>query len=601
MYLNEEDSTVDRKTDDSDVYGTDEDHTHGYGSDAIADAIRQTAVPYVALTPGASFRGLHDSIVNHLGDRDPQILMCLHEEHAVAIAHGYAKVTGEPLAVALHSNVGLLHASMAIFNAYADRVPMLVVGADGPSDAAKRRPWIDWLHTVSDLGAIVRDFVKWDDRAESAAAAVPMLLRGDQLTRTAPTAPVFVALDTTAQEAVLRAAPLDMRPLAPIPAPLAATSSIDDAREALRDASRVVILAGKVGRSQEAWDERVALAEALGARVITNHRQGAAFPTAHPLHAGTPLRLLDAERRKLLAEADCILSLDWVDLGGTLEQVIAGSEKSPTVIHASLEHNLLSGGGKLHYAAPRVDIHLTCTSDDAVRSLLPLVSEHSLSDEYVLQELARSERSSDAAGAVTTTDIQASLSEAVRDDDVTLTRVAFGWDFSHWPLNGPLDYLGADGGGGIGSGPGMSVGSALALRGRNRLPIAILGDGDYLMGVTALWTASRYDIPLLVIVANNRSYFNDEAHQQEVANTRGRPVKNAHVGIHIDGPAPDLAGLARAQGFAAIGPVSTQAELDEALREAANIVRNAGRVLVDVRVAPGYGRATTMSFSSPDA
>jgi thiamine pyrophosphate-dependent acetolactate synthase large subunit-like protein len=549
MHLDQEDSTVDRKTDNADVYG----------SDVIANAIRQTSVPYIALTPGASFRGLHDSIVNHLGDHDPKILMCLHEEHAVAIAHGYAKVTGEPLAVALHSNVGLLHAAMAVFNAYADRVPMLVVGADGPSDAAKRRPWIDWLHTVSDLGAIVRNFVKWDDRAESASAAVPMLLRGDQLTRTAPTAPVFVALDTTAQEGVLKTAPPDVRPLVPIPAPRADGDSIDQAREALQDASRVVILAGRVSRSQEAWDQRVALAEALGARVITNHRQGAAFPTTHPLHAGTPVRFLDSERQKLLAEADCILSLDWVDLGGTLEQVFGDGPHEAKIVHASLEHNLLSGGGKLHYAVPRVDIHLTCTSDEAVRALLPLLSGHSPHAEYALQELAPPAPAIAEASALTTTDIQVSLFEAVRGDAVTLTRVAFGWDFSYWPLSGPLDYLGADGGGGIGSGPGMSVGSALALRASNRLPIAILGDGDFLMGVTALWTASRYDIPLLVIVANNLSFFNDEAHQREVADVRSRPAENAHVGIHIDEPAPDLAGFARAQGFAAIGPVSMSA------------------------------------------
>ena len=118
-----------------------------WGSDALAELLRRLDLPYIALVPGSSYRGLHDSLVNYNGNRDPQLLVCLHEEHAVAIAHGYAKVTGRPLAVAIHSNVGLMHATMAIYNAYCDRVPMLIIGATGPVDAARRRPWIDWIHT----------------------------------------------------------------------------------------------------------------------------------------------------------------------------------------------------------------------------------------------------------------------------------------------------------------------------------------------------------------------------------------------------------------------------------------------------------------------
>ena len=140
-----------------------------YGSDCVAEVIRALGIPFVALNPGASFRGLHDSLVNHLGNRDPQMLLCLHEEHAVAIAHGWAKVTGRPMAVALHSNVGLMHGTMAIYNAWCDRVPMLVIGATGPVDAAKRRPWIDWIHTARDQGALVRNFTKWDDQPASPA------------------------------------------------------------------------------------------------------------------------------------------------------------------------------------------------------------------------------------------------------------------------------------------------------------------------------------------------------------------------------------------------------------------------------------------------
>jgi acetolactate synthase-1/2/3 large subunit len=133
-----------------------------FGSDAIADVLRQLDITYMAMNPGASFRGLHDSLVNHLGNERPQMLVCLHEEHAIGIAHGYAKVAGQAMAAAIHANIGVMHASMGIFNAWCDRVPMLILGATGPMDAARRRPGIDWQHTARDQGAMIRDYIKWD-------------------------------------------------------------------------------------------------------------------------------------------------------------------------------------------------------------------------------------------------------------------------------------------------------------------------------------------------------------------------------------------------------------------------------------------------------
>ena len=130
-----------------------------WGSDVIAQSIRETNVPYITINPGASFRGLHDSIVNYLGNESPKIILCLHEEHAVSIAHGYAKVAEKPLATILHSNVGLMHGSMSIFNAFCDRVPILIFGATGPIDAIQRRPWIDWVHTSQDQAGLIRNFI----------------------------------------------------------------------------------------------------------------------------------------------------------------------------------------------------------------------------------------------------------------------------------------------------------------------------------------------------------------------------------------------------------------------------------------------------------
>ena len=149
----------------------------GFGSDSIADLLRALDFDYIALTPGASFRGLHDSLVNYLGNKKPKILLCVHEEHAVAIAHGYARVTGKPMAVALHANVGLMHATMAIFNAWCDRIPIFMLGGVGPMDAVKRRPWVDWIHTSRDLGALIRGYTKWDDQPGSITAALESMVR----------------------------------------------------------------------------------------------------------------------------------------------------------------------------------------------------------------------------------------------------------------------------------------------------------------------------------------------------------------------------------------------------------------------------------------
>src|SRR6476661_119376 len=174
-----------------------------FGSDAIAQMLRELGIPYLALNPGASYRGLHDSLVNVLGNERPQMLLCLHEESAVSIAQGFAKVAGRMMGVVLHSNVGLMHATMSIFNAWCNRVPVLLLGATGPVDAAKRRPWIDWIHTAADQGALVRDYVKWDDQPGSIPAALEALARAVQLSATPPQAPVYVNLDAALQESPL--------------------------------------------------------------------------------------------------------------------------------------------------------------------------------------------------------------------------------------------------------------------------------------------------------------------------------------------------------------------------------------------------------------
>jgi len=559
-----------------------------FGSDVVADTLRALHLPYIALNPGASFRGLHDSLVNFLGNAAPQMLLCLHEEHAVAIAHGYAKVTGKPLAVAVHSNVGLFHASMAIFNAWCDRMPVIVLGATGPVDAAKRRPWIDWIHTARDQGALVRPYVKWDDQPASPLALRESLLRAAWLATTPPMAPVYVNLDAELQEAQLDAPlpPIDCGRYRPDALPAPAGDAIAAAADLLRSARSAVFLIGRVTRDVTAWQARVRLAEALGARVVTDLKTGAAFPTDHPLHVGSPALLLQADAAAAIASADVIVSLDWVDLAGTLRSACNG-EPSGKVVHVSLDHQLHNGWSMDHQGLPPVDVHLAATPEAAVPMLEAALGTPGAGRVYTPRAHAFTPAPV-AAGRMTTDDLAVALRAAVGGRRASLAHVPLSWNGAAWPFRHPLDYLGSDGGAGIGGGPGIAVGAALALEGSDVLALAVCGDGDFLMGATAIWTAVHYRIPLLVAVANNRSFYNDEVHQERVARMRGRPVENKWIGQRIADPDVDIAAMARAQGAQGYGPVADPGELAAVFAEAVRAV-DAGQVaVVDVRVEPGY-------------
>ncbi len=568
-----------------------------FGSDAIAEALRALKIPYVALNPGASYRGLHDSLVNHLGNDAPRMLLCLHEEHAVAIAQGWAKVTGTPMLAAVHSNVGLFHATMAIFNAWCDRMPVIVLGATGPVDAAKRRPWIEWIHTAHDQGAIVRPYVKWDAQPASPEAAREALFRAAWLARTAPMGPVYVNLDAGLQEEPLAAPlpPVDPARFMPPVASGAPDRLVAEALAMLEHAARPLILMGRVSRDEAAWATRVRLAEALGAQVVTDLKIGAAFPTDHELHAAAPGVFPLPAAGRAIAQADVILSLDWVDVAGTLRTACNGTP-SAKVIQVSLDHALHNGWSMDHQGLPPVDLFLAADPDLVAGAMLDLLHPEG----PVLEQPPVQPPEAAEEGALVVPVMAAALRRAVGDRPVSLLHLPLSWDGASWPFRHPLDFLGSDGGGGIGGGPGISVGAALALRGSGRLPVSICGDGDFLMGATALWTAVHYRIPLLIVVANNQSFFNDEVHQEKVARMRGRPVENKWIGMRMTDPEIDLAGLARAQGATGFGPVRETADLAGVFAEAIAVVEAGGVAVVDVRVAPGYtpAMATALTRSS---
>ena len=569
-----------------------------WGSDAIAETLRRLDIPYLALNPGSSYRGLHDSLVNYLGNTRPQLLLCLHEENAVAIAHGYAKASERMMGAVVHYNVGLMHATMAVYNAWCDRVPMLLLGATGPVDAVKRRPWIDCIHTSRDQGALIRDYTKWDDQPSSIPAAQEALLRAVQIARTAPCGPTFVNLDVGLQEAKIGPAPAQpdagryQAPQALLPAP----ELVKQAAQLLSHAKNPVIMMGRVSRSEAGWRARMALAEKLNAKVLTDLKTAASFPTDHPLHLSAPGIFLLPKTLAELKDADVLLSLDWMDLGGTLRQAWGSDPVSAKVIQVSLDQLSHRGWGMEYFGLSPMDHYLMCEPDIAVPLLLEAVKTRPGAPAY--KPATYTPVAVSGNGPITIRQMADALNNALGAQAACLARLTLGWNGEYRHFRHPLDFLGTDGGGGVGSGPGIAVGMALALKDSGRLPVTVIGDGDFMMTSSAIWTAAHFKIPLLMVVANNRSFFNDEMHQERMAKERGRPVENKWIGQTISEPDIDLAAIARAQGAEGIGPVIAPTAIQPAIERGIEIVKAGGVCVVDIRVMPSYDSNMNVSQSA---
>jgi len=284
--------------------------------------------------------------------------------------------------------------------------------------------------------------------------------------------------------------------------------------------------------------------------------------------------------------ADVILSLDWVDLAGAFRSL--PSPLKSQVIHISLDHAVHNGWSMDYQGLAPVDLYVAA-DPDAVAMALSKTIEHRPASPAALP--ANEPTPADRSGPLRVEHLAFALREAVGTRDVSLLHLPLSWNGAWWPFRHPLDFIGGDGGGGVGGGPGISVGAALALKGGDRLPVSICGDGDFLMGATALWTAAHYKIPLLLVVANNQSFYNDEVHQERVARMRDRPVENKWIGQRMTEPDIDLAAIARAQGALGLGPITAYDELAPAYAQAIAAVEQGGVAVVDVRVEPGYAPA----------
>ena len=573
-----------------------------YGSDVIVDLLHALGVEYAAFNPGASFRGLHDSLVNRGGNAMPRAVLCTHEEISVALAHGFYKATDRPMAAIIHDVVGLQHACMAIYNAWCDRVPVLLLGGTGAMDAVRRRPRTEWNHTALVQGDHVRDFVKWDDQPMSVGSAVESILRAWRLMNAQPTAPVYVCLDIDLQEARL-AEPV------PIPADLerwtrqaAVQADIDELATAARwlaEARSPAILAGRVGRSAEGTDALARLAETLAAPVIDLFN-GFNIATTAPYDA-------TGAHAETLGAADVVLAADVVDLWGALHY--GRTTSSPRVwslsdgtkvISLSTAELLVRSWSADHQRIQPVELSLVGDTRVALPALAELVAERVRPGDAVREERrarlaqaakrrrgeweaeARShatrERISDAYYALCLRDAVA------KHEWVVSNRASAEWVRRLWTIERRHQYTGEGAGGGVGYGIGASLGVGLAHKGTGRIVVDPQTDGDLLYCTSALWTAAAEKLPLLIAVHNNRSYGNSEHHARVIAQRRGTPVERRTIGTRIESPAVDLSTVARGLGVAAGAAVTRPADLPRALALAVEAVAGGEPYLVDVVV-----------------
>jgi len=578
-----------------------------YGSDVVVDLMKAFDIEYAAFNPGATFRGIHDSIVNYGGNYKPEVIFCNHEEISVAVAHGYAKAKGKPMIAIVHNMVGLQHASMAIFNAYIDRVPILVLGGTGPMNTKRRRPRIDWIHTALVQGNQVRDYVKWDDQPYSLADVPDSFIRGYRIATTEPMAPIYINYDADIQEDSLTS-PVeipDVSRYAP-PAPAQANpEALRQAAQLLINAQTPLIIADTLGRNPKTVPALVELAELLGMPVID---KGARFnfPTTHPLD-------VTDGARDLLQKADVILALDVADLFGSLTTVSKQTRNceyvtSPAVklINISMHDMLVHSWAGDYQALQAVDLPMSADTSIAVPELTRLCRELLGNDakkksaiearQKELGDKHKSRRSKWLADAqakasqkeISTAWLALELGEVIkREDWVLVNGTSNGWARRLWDFTKPNQYLGASGGAGVGYGSGAAIGAALALKGSGKLAIDIQSDGDLLMTSSSLWTAAKHRIPLLIVMHNNQSFYNSEEHGIEVAKFRSRPVENAGIGTHVDDPAVDYAKLAQSFGVHAEGPVQKPADLRPALERGLKFVKEKNLpYLVDVIAEP---------------
>jgi acetolactate synthase-1/2/3 large subunit len=577
------------------------------GSDFMIDVMRAADLDYVAVMTASSLRGLQESLANYGGNKSPEMIVCCHEEGAVAMAHGYAKMAGKPMAAMVHAVVGLQHASMAIYNAWCDRVPlMLLVG--NTADATKRRAGVEWMHTAVDMGAPVRDMLKWDDAPGSLQNFAESFMRAHQLSVTPPMEPVMIVADAELQEMPIENRKALMIPKrAQVEPPAGDPASVARVAKALVAAANPVIVAERLARNQEGMDLLVKLAELLNAPVIDLYSR-LNFPSNHYLQQS-------ARRGPLLAKADVVLALEVNDVWALVNKV-ADTPGRPSSRTSKTDAKVLAISTNLLYSKSAYgDVERYLATDIAIgadgQATLPLLIEavkreigngnsaiasrkQPMVDAFV--DMHESARKRAMAGwdssPISTARLSMEIWDKIKNEPkwslVSDAQFESNWPQQLWEFTEYKQYMGNSGGFGIGYGLPAAAGAALACKaeGQGRIAVNIQTDGELLMVPSMLWTLAHHKIPLLSIMHNNRAWHQEAMHIQRMGVRRDRDPTTWRIGTRIEAPFIDYAAMAKSMGVWAEGPISDPAKLGPAIARALAVVKSGLPALIDVVTQP---------------
>ena len=564
------------------------------GSDFMVDVLRSLDIDYVASNPASSFRSFHESIVNYGNNRKPEFITCLHEESSVAIAHGYYKASGKPMAMMAHGSVGIQHAAMAVYNAWCDRVPVMLIGGNF-MDAAQRRPGVEWAHCSQSPAALLRDYIKWDDQPASLQHFAESTVRAYKMAMTPPMEPVMIVADGMLQEhAIEDEKGLSIPKLALSAQPQGESNAVREAAKLLAAARNPVIVAERVTRSQEGIKLMVELAEALNAPVV-NLLGRMNFPTTHYLSRTN-------DGRNLVRDADVVLFLEVGDPWGQLNSISDPHHQyrrvaKPDVklIHITLGDQLMKSNYQDMQRFCPVDISISADVQATLPSLIEFIKQQNSNARAGRTEALRKEyqqmktriRESTALGwdasPISTARLHAELWQVLKNENWCLAESRFGsWAARLWPATQQHNFLGQSGGAGVGYIAPAAVGAALANKDKGIVTAVVQPDGDLMYAPGVLWTAAHHRIPLLMLMHNNRAYHQEVMHLQKMAGLHNRRMDTARIGTTIEDPNIDYAKLAQAQGVWAEGPITDPAKIGPALQRAMAVVKKGEPALVDI-------------------
>lgn len=574
-------------------------------SDFMVDVIRSLGIDYVATNPASSCRGLHESLINYGNNEKPELLTVMHEESGAGMAHGYAKVAGKPMGLLFHGTVGMQHATMAIYNAWCDRVPMFIMSGNHV-DAASRPPGVPTTHAAQDPLSLVRDFTKWDDQPASLQHCAESMVRAYKISMTPPLEPVCISLDGHLQEGSMGADDKPVIPkLTPTAPPQGEAGAVREAAELLARARYPMIVADRLARTPKGMELLVELAEVLNAAVIDQlGRQN--FPNRHHLN--------QSERgRQSIGQADVVLGLELTDFWGTVNSYTDNAEQTQAVRIKPGTKLISIGVGDLYIRAnyqefqrfQPVDVSIGADAEATLPALIEAVKsamtpESRAAGEKRAEEFRKGRQQTQQrllqaatlawdSSPISTARLSAELWAVIKNEDwalVSRDASLSEWPHRLWTFDKYHQFIGGPGGAGIGYGLPAAVGAALAHRAHGRLSVNLQNDGDLMYAPGALWTAVHHKIPLLTVMHNNRAYHQEVMHVQRVGNRRDRGVDRAHIGTTIHNPFVNYAKLADSMGMQGIGPIENPADLGPALKRAVEIVKAGEPVLVDVVTQP---------------